>query len=67
MDECIGDFIKIGEIEVHCNISTSELKSLSIKERMGIHTVAEVVYRETDWDFIKRLSTHLGGSYQCGK
>lgn len=43
MDECIGDFIKIGEIEVNCNISASELKSLSIKERMGIHTVAEVV------------------------
>lgn len=43
MDECIGDFIKIGEIEVHCNISIGELKSLSIKERMGIHTVAEVV------------------------
>ena len=43
MDECIGDFIKIGEIEVHCNISTGELKSLSIKERMGIHTVVEVV------------------------
>lgn len=43
MDECIGDFIKIGEIEVHCNISTGELRSLSIKERMGIHTVAEVV------------------------
>ena len=43
MDECLGDFLKIGEIEVHCNISTGELKSLSIKERMGIHTVVEVV------------------------
>lgn len=40
--ECIGDFIKMGEIEVHCNIPTGEVKSLSIKEQMGRHTVAEV-------------------------
>ena len=43
MDERIGDFIKSGEIEVNCNIPVGELKSLSIRERIGTHTVAEVV------------------------
>lgn len=43
MDERIGDFIKIGEIEVHCNISIGGLKSLFIREQIGAHTVAEVV------------------------
>lgn len=43
MDERIGDFIKTGEIEVSCNIPLGELKSLSIMERMGDHTVAEIV------------------------
>lgn len=43
MDERIGDFIKIGEIEVHCNIPIGELKSLSIRERMNAHTVTEVI------------------------
>jgi len=43
MDERIGDFIKIGEIEVHCNIPIGKLKSLSIRERMNAHTVTEVI------------------------
>lgn len=43
MDERVGDFIKVGEIEVSCNIPIEELVSLSIREQIGSHTVAEIV------------------------
>lgn len=43
MDERIGDFIKAGEIQVSCNVPLGELKELSIRERIGAHTVVEVV------------------------
>ena len=43
MNECIGDFIKVGEIQVSCNIPLGELKELFIRERVGAHAVAEVV------------------------
>lgn len=43
MDERIGDFMKAGEIQVSCNVPLGELKELSVRERIGAHTVTEVV------------------------
>ena len=35
-------FIRVDEIKVRCNIPIGQLKGLSIRERMGNHTVAQV-------------------------
>ncbi len=37
------NFISVDEISVSCNFQIGQIKSLSIKEQMGTHTVAEIV------------------------
>lgn len=43
MDLCIENYISVDEINVNCNIQTGQLKRLSIKEEIGMHTVARIV------------------------
>lgn len=37
------NFISVDEINVNCNIHIGQIKSLSIKEQMGAHAVAEIM------------------------
>ncbi|MDE5908336.1 MAG: hypothetical protein K2H52_06320 [Lachnospiraceae bacterium] len=41
-EPCTDKFIGVDEIKVRCNIPMGRLESLSIRERMGAHTIAEV-------------------------
>lgn len=41
-DISMGEFLRVDEIKVRCNFPVGQIKSLSIQERMGVHTVAEV-------------------------
>lgn len=41
-DTRAGNFIRVDEIKVRCNIPIGQLKDLSIRERMGTHTVVQL-------------------------
>lgn len=41
-DTCMNDFIRVDEIRINCNFEIGRIKSLSIKEQLCTHTVAEV-------------------------
>ena len=38
----VGNFIRVEEISVRCNIPLGFLESLSVRERLGTHTVAQL-------------------------
>lgn len=42
-DVCMNNFIRVDEIKIICNFEIGQIKSLSVKEQLGTHTVAEIV------------------------
>lgn len=41
-DESMDHLIRVDEIRIKCNFPIGQIKSLSVKECMGTHTVAEI-------------------------
>lgn len=53
-------FIKINEIRVQCNLQLEQIKSLSIRESMDAHTIAEVT-ASIEVDSLKVAEQQLRG------